>query len=121
MYRLNYKIISHIMGLLLLCNGGFMLIATGISFIYKDGVTLEIMMASLATMFIGIILMFLTREHQKEINKREGYIVVTFGWIFMSLSGTLPYLFSEQYHLLRMLFLKPCRDILPQVRLFLMK
>ncbi len=71
-----------------------MLIATGISFIYKDGVTLEIMMASLATMFIGIILMFLTREHQKEINKREGYIVVTFGWIFMSLSGTLPYLFS---------------------------
>ena len=28
------------------------------------------------------------------INKRDGYIVVTFGWIFMSLGGTLPYLFS---------------------------
>ncbi|WP_130287612.1 TrkH family potassium uptake protein [Aquimarina brevivitae] len=95
MTRLNYKIISHIMGLLLLCNGGFMLIATIVSFAYQDGVTLDIMMASLATMFIGIILMYITREHQKEINKREGYIVVTFGWIFMSLSGTLPYIFSE--------------------------
>ncbi|WP_073321532.1 TrkH family potassium uptake protein [Aquimarina spongiae] len=94
MARLNYKIISHIMGLLLLCNGSFMLLATMISFVYKDGVTLEIMMAALATMFVGIAMMFLTREHQKEINKREGYIVVTFGWIFMSLSGTLPYLFS---------------------------
>lgn len=94
MYRFNYKIILHIMGLLLLCNGGFMLLATIISFIYKDGVTLEIMMASLVSMFIGVALMFLTREHKKVINKRDGYIVVTFGWIFMSLGGTLPYLFS---------------------------
>ena len=82
------------MGLLLLCNGGFMLIATIISLIYKDGVTIQIMLAALSTMFVGIILMFFTRGHQKSINKREGYIVVTFGWIFMSLSGTLPYLFS---------------------------
>lgn len=82
------------MGLLLLCNGGFMMLSTIISFIYKDGVTIEIMLASMATMFIGIVLMFLTRGHQKKINKREGYIVVTFGWIFMSLSGSLPYLFS---------------------------
>ncbi|WP_299315209.1 potassium transporter TrkG [uncultured Aquimarina sp.] len=95
MSKLNFKIITHIMGLLLLCNGGFMLIATIVSFIYKDGVTMQIMLAALSTMFLGIILMFLTKEHQKSINKREGYIVVTFGWIFMSLSGTLPYIFSE--------------------------
>ncbi|GAA4108621.1 TrkH family potassium uptake protein [Aquimarina addita] len=95
MSKLNFKIITHIMGLLLLCNGGFMLLATIISFIYKDGVTIQIMLASLLTMFVGVILMFITREHQKSINKREGYIVVTFGWIFMSLSGSLPYLFSE--------------------------
>ena len=80
MSKLNFKIITHIMGLLLLCNGGFMLIATIVSFIYKDGVTMQIMLAALSTMFVGIILMFLTREHQKSINKREGYIVVTFGW-----------------------------------------
>ncbi|KAA1245536.1 TrkH family potassium uptake protein [Aquimarina sp. RZ0] len=95
MPKLNYKIITHIMGLLLLFNGGFMLLATIVSYIYKDGVTLQIMLAALSTMFAGIVIMFLTREHEKSINKREGYIVVTFGWIFMSLSGTFPYLFSE--------------------------
>ena len=39
--------------------------------------------------------MLFTRNHTKEMNKREGYIVVTFGWIIMTLSGTLPYLFTE--------------------------
>ena len=36
--HLNYKIIFHFFGLLLLFNGGFMMIATLISLIYEDGV-----------------------------------------------------------------------------------
>lgn len=95
MPRLNYKIISHIMGLLLLCNGGFMLVAALVSWYYKDGVSLQISLASLTTMFSGMLLMFFTRGHKKEIKQREGYIVVTFGWIFMALSGTLPYVMSQ--------------------------
>ena len=82
------------MGLLLVCNGGFMLIAMLISYIYADGVTIQIALAALITIFTGLGFMFFTREHEKELGKREGYIVVTFGWIFMSFSGTLPYLFS---------------------------
>src|SRR5690606_31434702 len=39
--------------------------------------------------------MGLTKNHKKEMNKREGYIVVTFGWIVMTLSGALPYLATE--------------------------
>ncbi len=94
MTKLNYKIILHVMGLLLLCNGVFMLLATLCSLLYKDGVTIDIMLASLVTMFVGIGFMFFTREHEKKLSKRDGYVVVTFGWIFMSFSGTLPYLFS---------------------------
>lgn len=95
MPNLNYKIILHVMGLLLLCNGGFMLLATIVSWYYNDGVTLEISTAALVTLFIGTLLMFTTRGHSKEVKKREGYIIVTFGWIFMALSGCLPYLISE--------------------------
>ena len=82
------------MGLLLLCNGGFMLLATIASYAYKDGVTIQIALAALLTAFTGLAFMFFTREHTKELGKREGYIVVTFGWVFMSFSGTLPYIFS---------------------------
>ncbi|WP_138433338.1 TrkH family potassium uptake protein [Winogradskyella algicola] len=93
--RLNYKIIFHFFGLLLLFNGGFMMLATLISLIYKDGVTLNLFLASLSTLLIGGVAMYGTKNHSKEMNKREGYIVVAFGWIVMSLTGTLPYMATE--------------------------
>ena len=76
-------------------NGGFMLLSALISLIYKDGVTLELFFSGIVTLLVGIFGMVYTRKHSKEMNKREGYIVVTFGWIVMSLSGTLPYVFTE--------------------------
>lgn len=92
--KINYKIISHLMGLLLVVNGGFMLLSTLVSLYYKDGVVSEMFMASIIVLGIGGGVMLSTRNHRKEIQKREGYIVVTFGWIFMSLAGTFPYLFT---------------------------
>ncbi len=72
-----------------------MLLSALVSLIYQDGVTLQIAIAGLLTMLVGVIAMVFTRKHEKEMNKREGYIVVTFGWIFMSLSGALPYVITE--------------------------
>ena len=91
---LNYKIIFHLMGLLLLCNGFFMLLSALVSGIYQDGATLDITLAAIVTMLLGVLAMFYTRGHKKEVKRKEGYIIVTFGWIVMSASGVLPYLFS---------------------------
>jgi trk system potassium uptake protein TrkH len=46
-------------------------------------------------MTIGIIL-FLAFKNLKsqEVSKRDGYLIVTFGWLSMSLTGTIPYLLS---------------------------
>lgn len=82
------------MGLLLLCNGFFMLLATLVSGIYNDGVTFSILIAAITTLFIGVLAMIYTRGHRKEVKKKEGYIIVTCGWLVMSASGVLPYLFS---------------------------
>ena len=65
-----------------------MLLSALISLIYKDGVTLELFLSGLGLLLFGAFAMFNTRDHRKEMNKREGYIVVAFGWIVMSLSGT---------------------------------
>ena len=75
-------------------NGGFMLLSALVSLIYQDGVTFQIFIAGIVTLIIGVISMVFTRLHKKEINKREGYIVVTFGWVIMSLAGTLPYMIT---------------------------
>lgn len=92
--KLNYKIIFYFFGLLCLFNGGFMLLSTLISLIYKDGVTVQILGSGLIVLLIGIIAMNITKDHRKELDKREGYVVVTFGWIVMALTGTLPYIIT---------------------------
>ena len=92
--RFNFRIILHIMGLLLVCNGGFMVLAGLVSGIMQDGATLDILLAAIVTMLGGTMAMFYTRGHRKEVKRKEGYIIVTFGWLIMSLSGVLPYIFS---------------------------
>lgn len=93
--KLNYKIIFHFFGLLMLFNGGFMLVSALLSLLYKDGVTGKLCIAAVITLLLGTIAMVFTRKHNKEMNKREGYIVVAFGWIIMALTGTLPYVVTE--------------------------
>ena len=92
--RINRPIVIHIMGLLLLCNGGFMLLATLCSALYSDGATTGIALASIVTMLTGIMAMFLTKGYKQEVKRREGYVVVTLGWVIMSISGMLPFLFT---------------------------
>ncbi len=89
--KLNYKIIFHFLGLLILFNGGFMLLSALVSYLYKDGVTGNLSVAAIITLALGGLAMLFTRKHKKEMNKREGYIVVAFGWIIMALTGSLPY------------------------------
>jgi len=91
---LNSRIIIHLMGLLLLVNGGFMGLAALVSGLYQDGVTFEISVGAITTLFLGTLAMYFTRGHRKEVKRKEGYIVVTFGWIIMAASGVLPYVLS---------------------------
>lgn len=79
----------------MLFNGGFMLVASLISLIYDDGVTYKIFFSGSSVILFGGLLMLLSYKYKKEMHKREGYIVVTFGWLIMALSGTIPYLITE--------------------------
>ncbi len=92
MSRFNVKLIFHFFGLLLLFNGGFILLSALVSAIYSDGATLSLFVSGISVLFLGVLLMLLTKKHSKVMNKREGYFVVTFGWVVMALSGVVPYL-----------------------------
>ncbi|WP_066221383.1 TrkH family potassium uptake protein [Formosa haliotis] len=93
--KLNFKIIFHLLGLLLLFNGGFMLLSALVSLLYDDGVTIKLFYSGMIPVMLGAVVMIATKDHKKEMNKREGYIIVTFGWLVMTLSGTLPYLLTH--------------------------
>ncbi len=71
-----------------------MLITAIISFAIQDGVAIEISAAGFITLSTGALLMFIAKDYKRDIKKREGYLVVTLGWLVMTFSGMLPYLIS---------------------------
>ncbi len=44
---------------------------------------------------VGGLALGLTLHHRKEIKKREGYVIVAFGWLTMVVFGMFPYLDSD--------------------------
>ncbi|WP_019038448.1 TrkH family potassium uptake protein [Psychroflexus tropicus] len=84
------------MGVLLVFNGGFMIVPSIYSWINGETVALDIAVSALVSIFIGLSAMFFTRFHDKDISQKEGYLIVTLGWVVMVLSGMLPYLISGE-------------------------
>ena len=68
-----------------------MLITAGVSLIFNDGVVQEIVTSSILLILSGAILMHFNKNNIRQINKRDGYLIVTVGWLTMILSGMFPY------------------------------
>jgi len=84
------------MGVLLVFNGGFMLIPAIYSWFSQESAAFSIAVSAIISIFIGLLAMFFTKNHEKDISQREGYLIVSLGWLFMVLSGMLPYALSGE-------------------------
>ncbi|HKJ06420.1 MAG TPA: potassium transporter TrkG [Flavobacteriaceae bacterium] len=95
MKQLNFKIILSFLGLTSMLNGTFMLIAVPFSIYYNEPQKWGILMAGVTTIALGFLMWFLNRKASKSLGKKEGYLIVTFGWLMLSFTGTLPYVFTN--------------------------
>ena len=58
---------------------------------------MDLLISGGITIIIGALAYLLFKPKVKtDINKRDGYLVVTLGWILLSLSGSLPYVISGE-------------------------
>ena len=71
-----------------------MFLSALLSYLYKDGITADLFLSGVAVSIVGLLMLFLNKGHDKQINKREGYLVVVLGWVAMILSGTIPYILT---------------------------
>ena len=93
--NINFRVIINVLGLLLGFNALFMAlcIPASVYFNYQDVVPMGF--STTATGGLGMMLWVLSRSSDKpNIRKREGFLIVTLGWVVMALSGTLPYIMS---------------------------
>jgi trk system potassium uptake protein TrkH len=91
---INSKPIFRVIGGLQLLVGTLMLTSIAFSFYYKSGDALSFVISGGICLAIGTMLWFLVPKDDLTIRKREGYLIVAFGWLSMVLAGTLPYLIS---------------------------
>jgi trk system potassium uptake protein len=90
---MNFRIILKIVGFLLILNGFAMLTGIPFSIYYKSDDIIALLIAGFGTALVGASLWFLARVNQNEdISKRDGYLIVTLGWITSAVFGTLPFI-----------------------------
>ena len=92
--RFNFWLIISIMGLLITLNGLFMILTIPFAIYYGEEWMVAIKSVAIV-LSIGLPMWLIPRRFaDRELRRKDGFIVVTFGWIFISLTGSLPYLIS---------------------------
>ena len=95
--RFNLKVIGNIIGILLMINGFLMLTAVPFGIYHIESSWKGILLSSLINSAIGFFLYYSTKNNDnKELRKRDGYLIVTSSWIIMSFFGMLPYILTGQ-------------------------
>ncbi|MBE0424531.1 MAG: TrkH family potassium uptake protein, partial [Lutibacter sp.] len=95
MKNLNIQIIISFLGLTSMLNGVVMLFAVPFSIYYGEFEKWGIFYAGVTTIAIGFLLWFFNRNAKKNLGKKEGYLIVTLGWLMLTVTGTLPYVFTD--------------------------
>ena len=88
----NFRIISKIIGSLLFIEGQFMGWCALMSFLYQEDDLLAFLISILITFGSGFFFMYLGRNSENSLSRRDAYVVVTAAWAVFSFFGMFPFL-----------------------------
>ena len=88
---INFKTIIRIIGILLLLETTMFLVCSGVSFYYRESDMLDFWKAGGITAGVGLLLAFLGKGGERQLMRRDGYVLVCFAWVAFSLFGMLPF------------------------------
>ena len=91
---MNYNVVLHTLGILLSFLGLSMIFPLSYAFYYQEEAAIYALLSSIIiTILSGLFLRF-TFKNEGGIGRKEGFAVVTLGWIIAAAFGTFPFLFS---------------------------
>ena len=85
--------IKYTLGWLLLFESGFLLIPLLTSLICRDGAILSILISIGITAAVGALFL-LGKPKNRKLYAKDGFVIVSLSWIFLSLFGALPFVIS---------------------------
>ena len=91
---MNIRAVTHVISFLVSVTALAMLAGAAISLYYGESVAAKgLLAASGISLLSGAVSWFFTRGNI-DLSRRDGFGIATFGWLFVSIMGALPYMFS---------------------------
>lgn len=107
---LNWPLIRHTFGMLLMLETCFLALSTGVAAFYAHTAGEEDWMAlGITTLISGLLggsLMLSNRHYTQRFSHREGFFIVSVTWVLFTLIGMLPYLLHGTCHTVADAFLE---------------
>lgn len=93
---MNYRMIFNTVGKVFITLAALLLLPILVAIIYNESSALYLTISSAASLAVGIILTKTIKPKSNVIYAKEGFIIVTFAWITLSLAGCLPFYLSGE-------------------------
>ena len=93
---MNYKMVFRTIGRVLTVESILMLLPAIVSLLYNESAVWAILVTAGITFLFGAFLTLVFRNSSSVIYAREGFSIVAFSWIAMSLFGALPFVISRE-------------------------
>ena len=90
---MNYKMIRNILGWLLLFECGFMVVPSITALVYGEREVWSFLLSMLLCGSIGGLCIW-NKPQNSVLYAREGFVIVSLSWIFLSLFGAIPFFIS---------------------------
>lgn len=91
---MRYGVVLKVLSLIILITGISMLLPLPFSFYYGDKDFMALLISSGISISIGLPLFFFTSRIKEDIKIKEGFAIVSLGWLTFTLIGAMPYMFS---------------------------
>lgn len=91
---LHKKMIFRVLGYLLLIETALLLICAGVSFYYREDDLPAFLASAATTTAVGFLLVYFGKGAERQLTRRDGYLIVSLTWLIFSLFGMLPFLIS---------------------------
>ena len=92
---MNYKLILHTLGKILLIEALLLIFPLIINFIYQENNLFAFALTISILMMVGTLLI-MVKPKDKRMFVREGFVIVGLAWIVLSLFGALPFTISGE-------------------------
>ena len=91
---MNYRMVIHTVGQVVLLEAGMLLLPLLVSLYYGEGGFMAYLQTAAIAAAVGALMTFAFRPKNHNVFAKEGFSIVSMGWLMLSAIGALPFVLS---------------------------